>query len=495
MKFTPHPYQVPAINHAVDFLRNAAPNEKQLYAGPTGCGKSVVILCVQEALGEGCWIVTPREEIIAGMLDKLSLPADSDSLAHRISTPIRLRNRLLRGELEHPKYLIIDEGHHAEAESYRQLDLLTGLCPAVAYTATPYRGSPRSSKDFLDRWGAPLWIITLAEAAEAGYISLPTFEILPLVDDDVVDVGAGGEFEVTSIDSLTLDRLGSMAEHAKAWYSDGRWDRTTLFAMPSTACCKRLQNELLQRGLPCAVVAAGTSQEERQTAFAALRERILAVLHINVVSEGVDLPVRRMVDLAPTLSPVRWLQQLGRATRPVQPGEKPPVYVGTNRNLLRHAYTLEGAVPISAVADVERTFGPTQRAHARVLGLEAIGRFQPTSVKLMSGVNLCVYNLSVAVNGVVVEYCALVHPSREAVWASKVNTVVDGEKQWGKWVQCDAPSDVRGFGSVSPRELTPKQNAWWSRSAAHFGIDPEQKVDRKKFAVLPVMKDLGCAFT
>lgn len=484
MKFTPHPFQQLGIDHALNVLRSGG---KQLYAAPTGVGKSVVELKVQEQF-ENCWIVTPREEIASGMLDKLGYP-DADMLDHRIATPVRLRNRLLDGRLRHPSHLIVDEGHHHSADTWQQLDLLSGLCPSVAYTATPYRGSPRATRTLLEHWGEPLWLITYIEAATEGYIKIPKFEMLPLVDDDIIDV-SGGEFEVTSLDSATVDRLGDAADHAAQWYS-GRWDKPTVFAVPSTACAVRLQQELLQRNLPCIRVGTGTPKTERYAAFEATVERVTALVHINIVSEGVDLPLRRLVDLAPTLSPVKWVQQLGRITRPTA---EQPEYVCTNRNILRHAYALDGAVPVAAVINAEKCLPPASRAHSRVLGLEAIGRFKPTNVKLLSGLRLSVYSLSTVVENIVVEYCVLVHPTVEPVWASKVNTVVDGKRQYGSWKTCAPPDDVRGFSSVGPKELTEKQARWWSRAAARYGLDPEQEVTRKNFQVLPVLADTGTRF-
>lgn len=487
MKFSPYPFQQVAVDHAVHFLRSAGPGDKQLYAAPTGSGKSVVELLVQQQL-EGCWIVTPRDEIVSGMLEKLGFPG-ADPLKHRISTPIILRNRLMSGAVEHPKYLVFDEGHHHSAETWQQIHMLTGFAPAVAYTATPYRGTPRSTAEFIGFWGEPLWLITINEAAESGYIKLPRFDVLPLVDDDIVDISAG-EFNVTSIDGVTLDRLGDMAEHARAWYS-GLWDKPTVFALPSTACCVRLQQEMLKRGLPCFVVSAHTPKSEREPTFEAVKQRIAALLHINIVSEGVDLPLRRLVDLAPTLSPVKWVQQLGRITRPT---DDTPVYVGTNRNLLRHAYTLEGAVPTCAVADAEKKFGPTERSAAvRALGLEALGRFKPALVKLRCGASMHVYAVSTVVGKVVVEYAVLVHPTMEPIWAVKANTVEEGgEKKWGKWCKLeDPPDDVRGFASVAGREPSVKQQMWWKRSAAAFGLEPDQKIDRKSFQALPVLADIG----
>jgi hypothetical protein len=471
MRLVPYEWQAKAAQHAVGVLRSGG---KQLYAAPTGCGKSVVELMVQEATG--AYIVTPRVEIIDGMIAK---GGDRD----RICTPVKLRNALLKGATP-PTALVFDEGHHHNAETWQQLDLLTGLAPSVAYTATPYRGSPRSTRELREHWGDPRWLITYEEAVAEGYVSMPTFSMLPLVDDDVVDV-RGGEFDVLSLDAATVDRLGDMADHARCWYSE-RWDRATIFALPSSTACLRLQKELLQRGLPCTTVAAGTPREQRQQAFAAAAAGVLALLHIDIVSEGVDLPLRRLVDLAPTLSPVRWVQQLGRVTRP---SPEPPEYVCTNRNLLRHCYALEGVVPVSAAVAAEQAFPRTERAHVRVLGLEAIGRFKPTSVELLSGLRLSVYSLSTLFNGVVAEFVCVVHPSMEPVWATKVSN--RETKRYGTWRQCDPPEDLRGFASLGGSSLSEKQRGWWRRSAARYGLSPEQDLTRKSFQVLPVLADLG----
>jgi len=484
MKFQPRKFQIVAADHAEQSLR--ANIAKQLYAAPTGVGKSVIERLVQERMGSSCWIVSPREEILAGIMDKAELTGEP--MSHNMATPIMLRNRLLTGEVRHPKYVIVDESHHHNAETYQQLDLLTGLAPAVGYTATPYRGTPRGTKEFLDRWGEPLWLISYAEAEAEGFISMPTFSMLPLVDDDVVSIRAG-EFDITSLNAVTIDRLGDMAEHCKQWYN-GIWDRATVFAMPSTAACIRLQQELGKRGMPTASISAATSRNDRYSIFRATEACTIALLHINVVSEGIDLKLRRLVDMAPTLSPVKWVQHLGRITRPT---DIPPEYIGTNRNLLRHAYILEGVLPPSVMLEAQVAFPQSERAGiARVLGLEALGRFKPAVVKLISGLTAHIYAISVPVDQLVVEYCVLVHPAREAIWASKINaTNEDGTRAWGSWRKCTPPSDVTGFGSVAPKALSEKQMNWWARSATRYGLDTSQEVTRKNFQALPVLADLG----
>lgn len=488
MKFVPHAWQKTAIDHAIAWFQNANPGDKVLYSAPTGCGKSVIQIAVKEALSD-IWIVSPKTDILVGFMDKMNL--SGDPLSYGLATPVTLRNRLLSGAVRHPGRLIIDEGHHGTAETYQQLNLLTGLAATAAYTATPYRGSPKGTREFRELYGEPIPLITYEEAAAEGYIRIPTFETLPLVDDDIVEV-VGGEFSVTSIDGILVDRLGDLAEISKRWYDGERWTKPTMYACPSTACVKRLHAELSSRGLPNAYVTAETCPADRVAIFAAAEQGVLALLQIAVVSEGVDIKMRRLIDLAPTMSPVRWCQQLGRITRP---WDQEPEYICVCRNVMRHAYAMQGVVPISAVAECENVFPPTERGHtARALGMEAIGRFKPTSLKLTNGATLHMYALSAsASNGVWVEYVCLVHPTHDVEWACKTNQQVGETKTYGAWARCEPPNGLQGFGSVAPNELSPKQKAWWARSAAGFGL-ADVEVTRKQFQALPVMLDTGIRF-
>lgn len=498
MKFTPHPFQIPAIEHADAFLDTATPDSKQGYTSPTGSGKSIMQLELQQrrlAKGKNHWIITPKDEIIVGMLQKLGVEdaEHADSYNYKISTPIRLRNAIMRGDILPPEELTFDEAHHVEANSWEQLHMLTGLAPATAWTATYFRGNPRGTAEFREHWGEPEVVISYEEACAEGIISNPSFSTVPLVDDDIVDISSG-EFNVTSIESATVDRLGDAADHIAQYYgtqADGSqgWDMPTMVAMPGTATMVRMHQEMLKRGLPCAYVASGVPKEERWPIFKAVEAGVLALLHINVVSEGVDLRIRRLVDLAPTMSPVKWTQQLGRITRP---WDKVPSYVCMNRNLMRHAYILDGAVPTRSLVEAEKVFPQSTRPAVRALGLEAIGRFKPTKFQLVDGLTCQMYTLKVPIERMVVEYVCVVHPRRAPYWFSKVNgTKEDGSRDWGEWRVSDAPSSLRGFGSVGEKALTDKQTAWWERSAVHFGLDPTQKVDKKNFPILPVLVATG----
>lgn len=487
MKHEPRPFQRAGIDHAVEQLKAGVPYT--LYSAPTGVGKSVVEIAVQEVMGRSeCSMISPREEIIDGVLDKIGAPVGASPSDYNVWTPIMYRNRLMSGSVHHPKWVIFDETHHHEASSWQDLSLLTGCCPSVGYTASPYRGTPRGTASFRKTWGEPIPLITYPEAFEAGYISMPEMRILPLVDDDEVLV-SGSDFEVRSLEAATVDRLGDLAEQARQWYSDGRWDMATVFGLPSGDMCLRMQQELAKRGMPAAIVSCRYARGERPEIFEACEAGILAILHVDVISEGVDRHFRRYVDAAPTMSPVKWVQRIGRIMRH---WNHTPQYVCTNRNVLRHAYVLEGCVPTSVVREADAVFKPTMRGHSRVLGMEALGRFKPSFVLTSEDIKVHIYALSCLIQNVAVEFCCLLHPTRDPIWARKLNTRSEtGERVWGKWEACEEPTELRGFSSASPKEPSEKQRGWWNRSARHFGLKTDQELTKKSFAALPVLCDLG----
>lgn len=473
------PEQRATAADAVAFLRGAERGQRRMYFGPTGVGKSYVEADVLEALPEAA-LVTNRAEIVDGMVAK-GVPRD------RVFTATGLRNRLASGKVDAPRWLVVDECHHHGAPVWQEVGLMCGDPPSVGFTGTPYCGTPRATKALLDLWGPPVPIITWGEARALGRIAWPEFSVLPLVDDDVVEVGAGGDFQVASLEAHTVDRLGDLVVQSRPWRCQaGLWDLATLFAVPSRGVGARLASELQRDGAPAVLVDVGSSAAVRRAAFEALKAG-LAVVHVDVVTEGVDLPIRRLVDLAPTLSPRRWVQQLGRAMRP---WDRRPQYVGTNRNLSRHAYVFEGLVAEQSIAAVDKAFGPSSRACTRALGMEALGRFKPAVVRMASGASAQVYSLTSSDSeGKVVEYCCVVRPSRPRPdWATRERTASSGV--YPKWRRCEPPEEVVGFQSTVPNEPTEKQSAWWRRSAARFGFDPAEQPDRKGFVALPVLTDL-----
>jgi len=489
-------YQVAAKEDAVKFFLESTENHR-LYAAPTGVGKSYIETAIQAELGPGYWIITPRLDIARGFLQKRGFNPQTlkelvdDCWKNFICTPIRFRNALFQGRIPSVKGIIFDEGHHALATSWHEVFLASGLPKTILFTATPFRGTPKSTRDFREMWGEPIWIITYPEAAARGDISIPTFEILPLVDDDLIELTSTGEFDVTALESETNDRIGDMAHVAvDRWHKDGKWDRATCFCLPTVATAKRMVVELDRLGGRAAVVTAKTPDQERVLVFEAMKQGYMALVQVSVVGEGVDLPIRRLVDMAPYMSPVRWLQQFGRATRPT---EDKPEYIVTNRNLQRHAYLLDGLCPSSKISEAVAAFGGIgERAGHRAIGLECLGKFKAANVRLTDGNEAKFYFLVDSKNGRMTEYACIFHPAaQDPIWASRTHSSNGLERVWGHWKRSEAPIELRGFVSQSSRPPSPKQHEWWQKAAHYHGLDPNVKLTQKNFAALPLLKDLG----
>lgn len=487
-------YQQAAVDHCVEFATSRPAGSRLMLASPTGTGKSVIELALQARLGaDACSIVTPRLEIVAGMLAKRGedVPAAEAKLAargqdHGIWTPLRLRNALMAGRQKAPRVLLLDEGHHDIASSWQDLHLLCGACTAIAFTATPFRGTPRGTVALREVWGEPTWVITAREAAALGHYAMPACSVEPLVDDDLIEV-VNGELVATQVGEATTARLDALAAMAGGYYDMGeaRWTRPTMISMPSRDTAAAMMDRLCRAGFPAFAVTALTPRKARVAAFEDTVSRKIALIQINVVSEGVDLPIRRLIDASPMLSPVRWLQMFGRVTRP---SDAAPEYVCTNRNLIRHGYLLDGLLPSAAMKQAQDAFGgPGARAAARAVGLEALGRLKGAELPLMGGLKALCYAVSAPTDGATIDYCVIVHPCREgALWATRTRA----GQEYGRWGRCEPPADLAGFASVNPSPMSEKQEAWWRRCAGNVGLDPDAAVTRKVFQALPVLSDL-----
>jgi hypothetical protein len=466
------------------------------YAAPTGSGKSRCMLEVHVARPDS-FLVSPSLTILGGLLHKLTGadPAalgqrefESLCVSNRLATPIKARNLLAAGRLDPlPGLWQFDEAHHTLADTYT---LIAALCPGrkVGWTATPFRGAPQATMAWRKLWDEVVPILSYPEAAAGGFIAIPTPTVQPLADDDQLSI-ANGDFTVTSAATLLRSRLDDLVEISRAWCR-GTWDRPTGYVLPGVESARDLTTRLNAAGLRAALIDADTPWAGRQALLAANLRRELAVVSIGVLAEGVDHPFRRLVDCAPTLSPVKALQVWGRVMRPVAAGEPPPELVCCNRNVERHLYLLSGCWPPTVLARAQQAFGTvSKRLGARVLGLEALGKLKATELPLADGSRGLLWCFARMEGQTAVrQYAVLLHPaSSEPVVASRLN----GAGFYGRWAADTVPELEGGWASVPATAVTEKQRAWWQRAAARYGLDTGYEPDRRQFAALPVLADLN----
>lgn len=504
--YTLYQHQTLFIQHS-DKVLNDETGKKYLYSSPTGSGKSLMFLA-RVARDPFAWGITPRLEIIRDMLVKCGhTRAEIDSLntenvvdlalEYRITTPIRMRNMLAKGtfpvEPRNIWRLIVDEAHHFSAETYQQIIAYVPWVTVVGLTATPYRGTPKGTAEFYKLWDEITPIMSVPEAAERGVISIPDFVIWPLVDDDQIQI-TNGEFHTAASAEATESRYAELVRRIEfagmvPVVDRRKWNTPTLFAVSSQEQANTLAEYLNSAGMPATAITQGTTASERSTAFRECLAGETAIVQIDVVSEGVDLAIRRIIDLRPTMSPNRWMQLIGREMRPG--GQS--VYICCNRNIERHAYLFEGMIPSSKIAECQTAFGgPSARSGMRVVGLEGLGRFSPGTIHYADGVIGAVYSLYAMEGSVKREFGVVLHPnSAEPIYAEKVSEAGEnGERQWGKWRQIDAIPDIVGFASSTPSTLSDKQKQSYTRYARRWGFDVSHEPNRKSIQAYFIMRDL-----
>lgn len=523
--------QAVAFNAAVHHLRNAAPGREGslLLVSPTGTGKSYIQGAIHRTMREqyGTPIVStfPQSEIaeavylktygVDAVLFRAVSPArrQAQLVAAGFWTIKRLYNELTAGRIPLPPMLQHDEAHHSADDTHEMVHGICGLCPRVGATATDYRGTIVETAKLRERWPQLHRVLTLKQAVQLRRMSQPTFDVWPLINDELIDVVAG-EFRVSKVEGHIEKKLDDLVERLRPFVDDApgngvRWDRPTMIAVPGVRAVEMVVAAMNAAGLPAGGVTGTTSDADRATAFANVVARREALVQIRVVGEGVDLPIRRLIDLAPTVSPVLWMQRVGRIARTVGVGEAAPEYIACCHNLARHAYLWHGLLPAGTMKKATEVWGkdfkPSRRFLARAVDIEGLGRFQPAAIPFADGATGTMYVMQSKDGSE--QYAVVLHPERPDPWffgrripftgRTLTKDVADGvtvefrERDYdapeAKWRGLKALPELRGMQTIKPGMLTDPQQAWWKRNAKVYALDPDAEITNREFQILPIL--------
>ena len=490
---------------------------RRLYSAPCGAGKGSIALALLRALGARglrAICVTPSLEVIRGFLQRTGVDqptidgCNADELAAAaelvgVYTYGRLYRRVLKNSAARVDVVIIDEAHHWSM-SGRMARTLTAAHPMaimLGFSASPFRGTPKATQELIKVWGEPVYSVDYADAARLGLVQIPYFHVAPLVDDDLISISAAGEFIAAEVERVSSSRIHALVKLC----IDLRASFPALPAMvtlPSTGLLQMFREVAALAGLPVLGVTQETPARERSAAFEACRERRALLAAIGVVGEGVDLPwLKLIIDARPTMSPVIWLQLIGRAMRP---GGARPVYVATNRNVERHSYLLAGCIPPQQIQECLSKFEqPATNGGARVIGLEDLGKIKSFNMPVRGGGHAQCYALtSVDKETGLREDYSIVH----VAWLPKpivMRRTLSTDPQTGlvnyaagRWIPADMPSPDKLLTARTIKKkkaLSDKQIAFWNRCAPRIGLDVSaiHKVDLRVFDAFAALCQTG----
>ena len=309
---------------------------------PTGTGKTHLLAAVVKeflcggGVGMRVWIVAHRRELVEqieetvarygmgkepdksaknGRTGKDSMPEESGRVRVFSIQWLSRNRKIMDGQ---PDLIVIDEAHHALAETYRELWKRYPEARKLGMTATPCR---LNRKGFTDLFDTLITSWSIAEFIGRGWLS--SFDYVSIransreqrLVDSLKKRGADGDYQVKEMNAVLNRETGirQLYESVRR-YAAGK--KGIVYAV-SIAHARQIAAYYSLHGVESVAIDSRTPALERKELVEDFRRGKISVLvNVDIFSEGFDCPDVEFVQLArPTLSLAKYLQQVGRGLR------------------------------------------------------------------------------------------------------------------------------------------------------------------------------------
>jgi superfamily II DNA or RNA helicase len=322
----PTPLQDEALQ-ALSFFRDVKGRSKGVIVLPTGTGKTILSAIDARRHGGRTLFLVHRLDILKQSIDayKMVWPdmrlgvltgevkeheLDCDVLFASKDT-LRQPDQLERFSRDWFSYIVVDEVHHGQSPSYR--DVLTYFQPQfmLGMTATPDRTDRKDIFELFEY--SKIYEIPLNDVIDRGYLVPYTY--YGLTDD--IDYSKV-RFQGLHYNVADLERLLIVPERNEAivreYLEKGGGDKAIGFCV-SIKHAERMAEFFNEHGITA--VAIHSEAPNRDELVQAFRENKFQVAFtVDLFNEGIDFPnVQVLLFLRPTESKTVFLQQLGRGLR------------------------------------------------------------------------------------------------------------------------------------------------------------------------------------
>lgn len=325
-------------------LSALGPRDNTLSVASTGFGKSVALSAViGERIGDSAakaCVLAHRDELTAQNRDKFArvnpdvptsvLDATTKSWGGQVTfamvpTLAREANLAAMPKLD---LLVIDEAHHAAADSYRRIiDRVRNTNPDArifGVTATPNRGDRKGLRAVFDNVADQ---VRLGELIASGHLVPPrTFVIDVGVRDKLKAVRrTASDFDMGEVAEI-MDRAPITEEVVRHWREKAA-DRQTVVFCSTVAHAAHVAEAFNAADIPTGLIHGDLPGEERRNILAAFaRGDIRVITNVAVLTEGWDHPPTScVVLLRPSSYKSTMIQMIGRGLRTIDPAEHPSV--------------------------------------------------------------------------------------------------------------------------------------------------------------------------
>ncbi|MGY5341756.1 DEAD/DEAH box helicase family protein [Paenibacillus glucanolyticus] len=260
------------------------------------------------------WAHLPKS-VSTHIWDESEKPAYSEGII--LATFQSVYNHVKAGR-EMPFYnvVIIDECHHAGAETYNYVinelnpDFLLGL------TATPFRTDDIEIRDI---FGSPRFSMDIVKGMRHGFLAKVDYRIFSdNIDWDFVTSNSKKSLTIKNLNKQLFlpQRDEEVVSIVKEVWNREKTTRAIIFCS-GIEHCKQIEKILLSYGLKARGLYSGMDPWEREQYLREFRQgKIKILVSVDILNEGIDVPeVDLVVFLRVTHSRIIFLQQLGRGLR------------------------------------------------------------------------------------------------------------------------------------------------------------------------------------
>lgn len=329
-------YQRRSVDRLVKALQEG---KSPLLVGATGCGKSICIGAVGQAIGGRQLVLQHRQELVDQNMRKYRLVNPkarvgfytADIKSWRGDATFSMVPTLAKNLHTIPKLdlVMIDEAHHAAAATWRQvIEVAKERNPEVricGFSATPEHADRKSLRVVFDTVADQ---VTIRELVQLGFLVPPKAFVVDVAgtQDRLRALGKVSDyFDQEAVEQI-LNTVAVNAEVVRHWSEKAGGRRTVIFAS-TVHHAEDVAAAFRAAGVPAECVHGGMPDAQRQGILRRLATgQVQVVVNCMVLTEGFDCPPVSCVVLLRKYSEKGPLvQMVGRGLRTVNPEEHPGV--------------------------------------------------------------------------------------------------------------------------------------------------------------------------
>lgn len=295
-----------------------------LVQGATGSGKSAIgVLDAKSVDGRTLFLAHTKELVEQGYQNFVKLWPEA-SCGRYVDDKHDRESKVVCGSIQSVvrnleefdpyefDYIIIDECHHASADTYQRLLAYFKSSFTLGLTATPERAD---GEDLLEIFKKVAHKLDIQEAVDRGVL-VPARCIRIKTNIDLRDVRING-FKYNTLDLESKIRVPGRDKLIVNTYLEYVKDKSTVVFCTSVKHAEEVASLFRENGVDAKSVSGGTPKYERKSILEDYESGKLKVLcACDLLNEGWDSPHTEVLFMArPTMSKTIYMQQLGRGMR------------------------------------------------------------------------------------------------------------------------------------------------------------------------------------